>query len=131
MFFPFNFIGAKVFNSFILPIISVLNNFYINIKNIFFNIHLNNCTTLIMFSFKIVYIVALQLLYSLNYGSCLKPHKINPYAKIVKMLHQEPPINMSNNTKDYDKVRVQWLEQRVDHFDRNNTETWKMVSFKF
>lgn len=84
-----------------------------------------------MFSFKILYIVALQLLYSLNYGSCLKPHKINPYENIFKMMHKEPPINMSNNTKDYDKVKVQWLEQRVDHFDRNNTETWKMVSFKF
>ncbi|XP_037807821.1 putative serine protease K12H4.7 [Lucilia sericata] len=45
------------------------------------------------------------------------------------MLHQEPPVNVLNITKECGEIKELWLQQPVDHFDVNNTETWLMRYF--
>ncbi|KNC32071.1 hypothetical protein FF38_02260 [Lucilia cuprina] len=45
------------------------------------------------------------------------------------MLHQQPPVNVVNISKDCGEIKELWLQQPVDHFDVNNTETWLMRYF--
>lgn len=81
-----------------------------------------------MFNFIPLYIVALQLLNALNDVSCLMPRIINPYQQVFKIKLREPPINTNNTHKDYKEIKEKWLQQPINHFDANNTETWLMVN---
>ncbi|XP_065354694.1 putative serine protease K12H4.7 [Calliphora vicina] len=82
-----------------------------------------------MFNLIPVYILALQLLNALNNVSCLMPRKINPYQQVFKIMLREPPINPNNTHKDYKEIKEKWLQQPLNHFDANNTETWMMRYF--
>ena len=47
------------------------------------------------------------------------------FLKIFNELHQDPlatqsPVKRAN-------VQTLWIEQKLDHFDENETRTWKMV----
>ncbi|XP_075148547.1 putative serine protease K12H4.7 [Haematobia irritans] len=63
----------------------------------------------------------------------LEIKQINPYAKILKILHKEPlrgeaMYNVSIHHRDY--VQEMWLPQNVDHFadiaDDLSNQTWMM-----
>ncbi|XP_037942618.1 putative serine protease K12H4.7 [Teleopsis dalmanni] len=50
---------------------------------------------------------------------------INPNRKIL----QEPPLLLPKDRSQHE-VKEHWLEQRLDHFDGNNNQTWQMRYFQ-
>ncbi|XP_016960097.2 putative serine protease K12H4.7 [Drosophila biarmipes] len=53
----------------------------------------------------------------------------NPYRQNLALLQQEPfSGSYTKNEEAY--VEELWLGQKVDHFDRNNSQTWQMRYFR-
>jgi len=52
----------------------------------------------------------------------------NPYRTNVELLNHEPVLGICSKN-ELASVEELWLDQKVDHFDKNNNRTWKMVSF--
>ncbi|XP_037728852.1 putative serine protease K12H4.7 [Drosophila subpulchrella] len=44
--------------------------------------------------------------------------------RIFKRLHEEPPIQTTQNRAD--EVQTLWIEQKLDHFNESETRTWQM-----
>lgn len=52
--------------------------------------------------------------------------QFSPFRKIFQKLHEEPPppVPVFRNN-----INMNYIEQKLDHFDPNEKRTWQMVSF--
>jgi len=50
----------------------------------------------------------------------------NPYKYSLELLKQEP-FSGSYTKNEEAFVEELWIDQKIDHFDEDNNQTWKMV----
>ncbi|XP_053962487.1 putative serine protease K12H4.7 [Anastrepha ludens] len=57
-------------------------------------------------------------------------HRFSPYRANLRLLLREPPLKGQESLVHKDLVQELWMEQKVDHFDEANNNTWLMHYFR-